>query len=623
MCELRILWYSNAPWVPSGYGQQTALFVPRLQKMGHEVAVASFHGLHGSPMEWNGIRVLPGSSEDMWAQDIMLGHYQHTGSELLITLMDQWVLDPNKSNEMKNAGVRFAHWTPVDCEPLGQMDERNFRTTGNQPIAISRHGEKMMQEFNPLYVPHGVDTAVFKPDLEFREKTRERAGFGSKIIIGINAANQDPVRKAFGEQLAAFRLFHDKYPESMLLIHARRQSRSGSDLDRLIGLLHLQDCVQFGDQYLTVTGRTSPETLAQWYNVLDVFSSCSYGEGFGIPVIEAQACGTPVAVTDCSALSELCGAGWKVDGDFYWNAGHGAWWTKPFIRAIADAWEQALIRMQDGTIGEMKEQAREFALGYDADLIAEKYWKPVLEQLSGPRTIEHAGLKWVLGDSVDHGDRLGPVHEETVEDKVLELLPAGGVMLDVGAHVGHYALRAAARAAAVIAIECNPATAARLQENLKINEITNVAVHQVAAWDKVERLRMDSRDGFERSGDTRVSPDEDGTVTGMPLDRILKTDRRLREHGRLDLVKLDVEGADLHALRGMEQTLAKYRPVMVIEDHSVYGCYERSELEALLAELGYSMSELAMYGCAPYLLARPLEGAGDSSMADVTALARP
>jgi FkbM family methyltransferase len=600
------LWYSNAPWVASGYGQQTALFVPRLQKMGHEVAVAAFHGLHGAPMEWNGIRVLPGSAEDIWAQDIMLGHYQRHQADLCITLMDQWVLDPNKTIEMKNLGVRFAHWTPVDCEPLGQMDERNFRMTGNQPIAISRHGEKMMQEFSPFYVPHGVDTTVFRPDPELRAKTREHANFDGKIIIGINAANQDPVRKGFGEQFAAFRLFHDKYPESRLLVHTRRQSRSGSDLDRLIRLLHLEDAIEFGDQYLTVTGLTSPEVLNQWYNVLDVFSSCSYGEGFGIPVLEAQAAGTPVSVTDCSALTELCGAGWKVDGDFYWNAGHGAWWTKPFIRAIADAWEQALYRMQQGTMDELRLQAREFALGYDADLVAETYWKPVLEQMSGPRTVEHAGLKWVLGDSVDHGDRLGPVHEETVEDKVLDLLPAGGVMLDVGAHVGHYALRAASKAAAVIAIECNPATAARLQENLAVNEITNVAVHQVAAWDKVERLKMESRDGFERSGDTRVSPDEDGTVTGMPLDRILKTDRRLKEHNRLDLVKLDVEGADLHALRGMAQTLAKYRPVMVIEDHSVYGCYERSELEALLAELGYSMSELAMYGCAPYLLAEPV-----------------
>ena len=142
--------------------------------------------------------------------------------------------------------------------------------------------------------------------------------------------------------------------------------------------------------------------------------------------------------------------------------------------------------------------------------------------------VQAAGLKWQVGDEVDHGDRLGPYHEETVEGAVLDLLPEGGVFLDVGAHVGHYALRAAAKAGAVIAVECNPATAARLLGNIELNDISNVTVHQVAAWDKVERLRMDSRDGHERSGDTRVSPDGEGTVTGMPLDRILAADRQLK-----------------------------------------------------------------------------------------------
>lgn len=430
---MRILWYSNlnAPWVASGYGQQTALFVPRLQAMGHDVAVAAFHGLHGAPMLWNGITVYPGSSEDMWAQDIMLGHYQRHQADVLITLMDAWVLDAGKMGEMARQGVRTVHWLPVDCEPLGQLDERNLQASGNRMIAISRHGEQALLErgFDPLYVPHGVDTNIFRPLPEFRAETRERAGFSKKIIIGINAANQDPVRKGFGEQFAAFRLFHDKYPESRLLVHTRRQSRSGSDLDRLVRLLQLEDCIEFGDQYLTVTGLTSAETLNQWYNVLDVFSNCSYGEGFGIPVMEAQAAGTPVTVTDCSSLSEICGAGWKVDGDFYWNAGHAAWWTKPFIRAIADAWEQALKLIQDGGMGDMRAQAREFALQYDADLITSQFWKPVLEELGGKmlsfeEDYQSRLLKW--SDIVYALPRFYDTVLRYPQAAVLELGPRGG-----------------------------------------------------------------------------------------------------------------------------------------------------------------------------------------------------
>lgn len=593
------------------------MFASRLQKQGHDVAVAAFHGLHGSPMQWKPpnapddfkpVTVYPGSAEDLWAQDVMLGHYQRHQAELLITLMDQWVLDPNIMLEYKKTGMRMAHWIPVDCEPLGKLDYRNLSMTRNIPIAISKFGEQQLKEFNPLYVPHGVDTTVFRPLPDVREETRERAKFTDKFIIGINAANQDPVRKAFGEQLCAFRLFHDKYPESKLLMHTRRNARSGSDLDRLIGLLHLEDAVEFGDQYLTVSGVTTQDSLNQWYNVLDVFSLCSYGEGFGVPVVEAQAAGTPVSVTDCSSLTELCGSGWKVDGDFYWNAGHGAWWTKPFVRAIADAWERALLAKQDGSMPAMREKAREFALQYDADLVAEQYWKPALEQLAGPPepdTIEHAGLKWrVENVNADRADRLGPFHEETVEDQVLDLLPEGGVFLDIGAHVGHYTLRAAVKASKVIAVEPNPATASRLRDNIALNVgkigQQKVLIHQLAAWDKIERLQLESETGHERDGSTKVVPGADGTVTGLPLDKILSSEPRI------DLVKMDVEGADLHALRGMAQTLARLHPVMVIEDHSVYGDYKKEDLEALLSELGYDCQDLGMYGCAPYLVARPV-----------------
>ena len=105
-----VLVYSNAPWCPSGYGTQAALMARKFRGLGHNVAVAAFHGLHGTPLNWEGITVYPGSGEDPWAQDVLPAHYRRHQADLLITLMDAWVLDPAKLG-----GMNVAHWLPVDC----------------------------------------------------------------------------------------------------------------------------------------------------------------------------------------------------------------------------------------------------------------------------------------------------------------------------------------------------------------------------------------------------------------------------------------------------------------------------------------------------------------------------
>src|SRR5690606_29284977 len=101
-----------------------------------------------------------------------------------------------------------------------------------------------------------------------------------------------------------------------------------------------------------------------------------YGEGFGIAPLEAQACGTPVVVSDFSAQTELCGAGWTVTGRPWWVNPYRAWWQQPDVDAIVAALEQAYTDAAG-----MRDQAAEFAKAYDADLVYEEHWRPVLHRL--------------------------------------------------------------------------------------------------------------------------------------------------------------------------------------------------------------------------------------------------
>lgn len=212
--------------------------------------------------------------------------------------------------------------------------------------------------------------------------------------------------------------------------------------------------------------------------------------------------------------------------------------------------------------------------------------------------VEAAGFKWI---DEGQGDGLGPAHEGgEVEDTLMGLLKPGGVFLDVGAHVGHYSLRASRVCQHVIAVEPNPATVRRLCEHRDLNGIFNLSVYELAAWDERTSLYLHQPNGQTRDGSTRVLPDAGAVkVQAAPLDDMLGW------LGQLDTVKLDVEGADLHALRGMRGLIAKHKPVLFIEDHAMYGYYDRADLMALLEGFGYTVRPGGTYGGALYWVAEP------------------
>ena len=376
----RAIWLSNAAYSPSAYGRQTAINVPRLHKLGWDTAVVAFHGLHGNVMtvatdDGFPIRHYPGSIEDQWAQDVVAGHYGNWRADWLITLMDAWVLN---GPMLAASGMRVAHWMPVDCTPLGMLDRAVLDSGHGRPIAMSEFGRQQLAEagYSPLYVPHSQDTSVFKPlEAAEREEWREKLGYSGRFVIAKAGANQDPCRKAYGETFKAFAQFSEKHPEALLLIHSRVNNRQGCDLRRMAAVLGLQEGKQviFGDQYGIFTGTINDATMARWFALPDVVDNLAYGEGFGLPAVEAQMCGTPVVLADNSTSPELCGAGWLAQTQPYWNRGHSSWWQAPVIDSIVDCYEQAFEKA-----GSMREQAREWSLAYDADTVAEKFWKPAL-----------------------------------------------------------------------------------------------------------------------------------------------------------------------------------------------------------------------------------------------------
>ena len=332
-------------------------------------------GLTGAGSMWNGFPVLP-AGFDGTGMDILGAHVQSVKPDLVIILYDAWPLNPQV---LKALPCPVAVWMPVDCDRLGAADERMLRASGAIPVAMSRHGEKQLKAAGlaPLYVPHGADLQVFRPPAD-RDALREQWSVRDRFVIGINGANKDGIRKGYAEQFLAFSKFRARCPEALLLVHALPQQPGCQlDLEVLARRCGIADAVLYSDKYKYVSGLLAPRDMADWYGVLDVYSGPSYAEGFGIPLLEAQACGTPVVTTCASAMAELRGPGWVVSGEPYWNPVHEAWWLKPSVTGIARAYEKA-----HKMAASKRAAAREFAMGYDADLVAVDFWKPALDALA-------------------------------------------------------------------------------------------------------------------------------------------------------------------------------------------------------------------------------------------------
>jgi glycosyltransferase involved in cell wall biosynthesis len=375
---VRIILHSNldAPWSVTGYGQQTALLAPRLRDAGHEVAISAFWGLAGGMLDWDGIPVYP-SGQDLYGNDMLAGHARHFDAELVITLMDMWVLSPDLLSSLP-----VACWMPVDTEPLGKANYRVLTAAGSViPVAMSAFGRDRLAEagFRPCYVPHGIDTSLFAPPAD-RDACREALGVTGKFVIGINAANKDVFRKGYPEQFAAFARLHARHPDTALAVHAQTAVAGALDLRALAARLGILDAVFLAPQYEYTAGLITPRQMASWYGALDLYSGCSYGEGFGLPLVEAQSCGVPVVVTNASAMTELCGAGWKVGGERLWYPVQQAWWVKPSVDAIARIYEKAYTDRR--VLAAKAAKARDFAVAYDADTVFAEHWSSVLKELT-------------------------------------------------------------------------------------------------------------------------------------------------------------------------------------------------------------------------------------------------
>lgn len=172
------------------------------------------------------------------------------------------------------------------------------------------------------------------------------------------------------------------------------------------------------------------------------------------------------------------------------------------------------------------------------------------------------------------------------------LLPRGGYAIDIGANQGIYACALSHSVGAegrVIAVEPIPRQVERLRDNLGLNDFAQCTVIAAAVSDTEGEATLHLGDGDTMASIVRGGEGQMIAVDTVTIDSLVANESM----PRVDLIKIDAEGAELRCLRGASQTLSAWQPVLCLEANDPE---ESRDVLAEVAGHGYTLFEFGADG---------------------------
>jgi len=196
---------------------------------------------------------------------------------------------------------------------------------------------------------------------------------------------------------------------------------------------------------------------------------------------------------------------------------------------------------------------------------------------------EIRGYKWIIGSGVN-GYWLGSyelkkvsLFIKTIKDKKLK------VIYDIGAHVGYYTLissKCVGDKGIVYSFEPNPQNIFYLKKHIEINKINNVSIIERAVSNFIGTVNFD----ITSNTSTGKIADKGVPIQSITIDYfVFKNNNNPPE-----IMKIDIEGAELDALKGAKETITKFHPIIFLSLHSgdLY-----KECKRLLNNYSYKIQE--------------------------------
>lgn len=373
--KLRVLWSSNAPFAFSGYSTQTAELLPRFKDY-IDVACLCFYGLEGGEIEWNGIHLYPKMSQ-LYGTDACYYHQLDWRADCVVSFQDVWPMDIPFLQKIK----RWIAYVPVDYYPCPHHISERLKLA-YRVVTLSRFGQKALQEKGIMskLILEAVDTNVFKP--MDKHETRKTFGVPEDIFLfGMVAVNKDnPPRKSFQHVLDTFADFVKEHPNTGIYIQTLLEQNDGFPIQSYAEYLGIAKHLYYPPpyQYLFKSGK---EVVAKIYNMFDCTLLPSNSEGFGMPIIESQACGVPIIVNNWTSMPELVidnETGYITEaGEKRWSP-IGAYMVSPDRRSLREKMELAFRNGRE----KMSEKCRKHIVeNYDMDKRVKEEWLPFFEEV--------------------------------------------------------------------------------------------------------------------------------------------------------------------------------------------------------------------------------------------------
>jgi len=379
---------SNSPG-PTGYGVQAEYLVRYMKRHRMNVGILSNYGQEGSVGEYRtDFGVVPHYPRGVapYSQDVLTPwheHHRRSAPDLkhaIMTLYDVWVYNGWKDE------VPVISWVPLDHVTLPPGVAQFLRRENVTPVAMAPHGKRQLDnaDINSVYIPHAVNTKVFQKTPKIMGPdgmmpTRELLGVSDDTflvaMVAANKANSILHRKSYDVNFMSFSAHLQSHPDSHLYVHADPAPNVGGfDLGVLARVCGIPpEKITFANRDKYRVGYSQAE-LAALYSAADVLLAPSYGEGFGVPTVEAQACGTRVIGSAWAATADLVAEdGWLVEGQPHWDHPQSAFFQVPLLASVVSA-----LALADKERG-FSAVSRKFALDFDEEKVWADYWLPFLK----------------------------------------------------------------------------------------------------------------------------------------------------------------------------------------------------------------------------------------------------